>query len=367
MKIVHLSYQVPKPVFTDPYVWLKRINFSVGVIEAMAAYAEVIGIFHIHYKGILVKDRVTYHFPGFNRWQLLVPFRFNHYVEKLSPDVVIVHGLISPWQIIMLRFQVGRHLKIIVQHHAERPLRDVRQYFQRWADRYISAYLFASNDLGKLWVEEKLIGHSTKIKEVMEASSPFYPMDKQQARLISQTKDEKVYLWVGRLDTNKDPLIVVRAFARFAKSNPVASLYMIYHTFQLQKELETLVRQTDASRYLHLVGKIENPDLLYWYNSADFIISSSHYEGSGIAVCEAMSCGCIPVLTDNPSFRMMTANGAIGILYEAGNEDALVNALYKSQQLNLEGEREKVLERFNNELSFDAIAKKTMQVIHEIE
>jgi glycosyltransferase involved in cell wall biosynthesis len=367
MKIVHFSYQVPKPTFTDPDAWLKRINFSVGVIEAMAAHAEVIGIFHIHYKGIVVKDRVTYHFPGFNRWQLLLPFRFNHYVKKLLPDVVIVHGLISPWQIIMLRFQVGRHLKIIAQHHAERPLRDIRQYFQRWADRYIGAYLFASNDLGKLWVEEKLIGDPSKIKEVMEASSPFFPMDKQQARLISQTKEEKVFLWVGRLDINKDPLIVARAFARFSKSNPGAGLYMIYSTFQLQKELEVFVKQSDASRFIHLVGKIENPDLLYWYNSADFIISSSHYEGSGIAVCEAMSCGCIPVLTNIPSFRMMTANGAMGILFEAGNEDALVSALQKSLQLNQEDERKKVLEQFKNELSFEANARKIMQVIHEIE
>ncbi|MFZ6013767.1 MAG: glycosyltransferase family 4 protein, partial [Bacteroidota bacterium] len=337
------------------------------VMEQMAEYGEVIGIYNIDYRGVVRKNGVTYHFPKPSRWHLFFPLAFNRFVKSLAPDVVIVHGIIFPWQVIMLRLQLGAHVKIIAQHHAERPLRDIRQYFQRWADRYIKAYLFASYDLGQQWVERKQIHDSKKIKVIMGTSSPFYPIDKHEARSVTQAEGEKIFLWVGRLDSNKDPLVVVKAFANFIETHPEARLYMIYQTFQLLEALKLLILDKGVSNEIHLVGKVENPALQYWYNSADFIISSSHYEGSGIAVCEAMSCGCVPVLTDIPSFRMMTAEGRIGFLYEAGNDMALLAALQKTDSIDLVTEKKKVLDQFNKELSFEANARKIMEVIQNIE
>lgn len=365
MRVVHLSYNIPRPVFTDPEVWLRRINFSIGVLESMAKYVEIFSIYNIQYKGILTKNKVTYHFPNFNKWQLLIPVKFNRYVKTLSPSVVIVHGLIFPWQVIMLRLQLGRNVMILAQHHAERPLGDIRQFIQMWADRCIKAYLFASFDLGRQWVDRRQIRSIDKIKEIMGTSSPFYSVEKAKAKAAVNVSGDPVFLWVGGLDVNKDPATLVKAFIRFNKSCHGAALYLIYQTNDLLDELKKIISEHHASSYIHLVGRINNPDLLYWYNSADFIVSSSHYEGSGIAVCEGLSCGCIPILTNIPSFRMMTDNGKTGLLYEAGNEDALLSALEKSTKLDREQQKSLVLNYFNQKLSFDANAKSIMDVITE--
>ena len=366
MRVIHLSYAVPKPRFTDPDAWLRRINFSIGVLESMKHHAEIVGIYHIHYKGVLEKNGVTYHFTQFNRWQLLLPFRFNRYLKKLRPDVIIVHGIIFPWQILMLRNTLGSRVTIIAQHHAERPLRDIRQYLQRWADRYIGAYLFCSFDLAKPWIDRHQIGNPKKIKEIMGTSSPFFSQDREAAQLTTGISGDPVFLWVGGLDANKDPLTVARAFVKFSKINPVARLFMIYQTTELVEELKAVISEGQAEDHIILAGKVDNPELIDWYNSADFIISSSHYEGSGIAVCEGLSCGCIPILTDIPSFRMMTDNARIGLLYEVGNENDLLKSLQKSLAINRSEEKQKVLEQFKNELSFDANARKIMSVINEI-
>jgi glycosyltransferase involved in cell wall biosynthesis len=362
MRIIHLSYNVPKPNYTDPEAWLKRISFSVIVMESMAAFGEVIGIYHIDYKGMLTKNQVTYHFPGFGRWQLRLPFQFNRYVEKLKPTVIIVHGLIFPWQIIMLRWQVGDGVKIIAQHHAERPLKGIRQYLQRWADRYIQAYLFSSGEHGMRWVEKGQIREAKKIKEIMGTSSTFYPMDKEEARSITQIAGDKVYLWVGGLTTNKDPLTLVKAFKMFLTHHPNARLYMIYQDDNLLEEVKSLIMDCTG---IVLVGEVLNPNLLYWYNSADFMISTSHYEGSGIAVCEAMSCGLIPILTNIPSFKMMTNEGRIGSLFEVGDEKGLCNAVERCLFLDKSSEREKVLSHYAATLSGNANARKIMEVIKE--
>ena len=131
-------------------------------------------------------------------------------------------------------------------------------------------------------------------------------------------------------------------------------------------ELETIVSDTKSDGAINLVGKVEHDDLKYWYNSADFIVSSSHYEGSGIAVCEGLSCGCIPVLTNIPSFRMMTDHGLIGALYEAGNEDSLIDAFIKVNNLDQALQKKMVLETFNRKLSFDAISKKIIDELNTI-
>jgi glycosyltransferase involved in cell wall biosynthesis len=137
---------------------------------------------------------------------------------------------------------------------------------------------------------------------------------------------------------------------------------MIYQTEELLPLIKTLLINEANASAITLVCKVPNDELLYWYNSADFIISGSHYEGSGTAVCEAMSCGCIPIVTDIFSFRMITNDGQIGLLYPAGNENALLTALTETQQIDLQFEREKALTYFESNLSFKAIAQKIQDI-----
>ena len=112
-----------------------------------------------------------------------------------------------------------------------------------------------------------------------------------------------------------------------------------------------------------LVGKVSHDQLLYWYNSADFFISASRYEGSGVAVSEAMSCGCIPITSNFITFQKMTGSGKCGLLFETGNDKDLLVALLKTDEMDMEKERDRVLRQFKEELSFEAIAKKINAVI----
>jgi glycosyltransferase involved in cell wall biosynthesis len=331
----------------------------------MAQYATVIGIYHIQYKGVQTKRNVEYHFTGLNKWQLVMPFYLSFYVKDLRPDVVIVHGLRSPWQILLLRLVIGPLPTLIVQHHAGRPLRDFRQYLQRWADKYIDRYLFVSLEQGREWVVRKQISAIDKVTEVMEASSTFGPTSKAGARERTGVRGERVYLWVGRLDDNKDPLAMARAFATFAQSHKGAELYMIYASSELEASLEAFLL-TSGCEQIHLLGEVSHPEMQWWYSSADFIVSTSHYEGSGIAVCEAISCGCIPILSSIPSFRMMCDDGQLGLLFEPGDHTGLVAALEKSMALELLPESEKSLAKFQRDLSFDAIARKIMKAVNEL-
>ncbi|HZY81734.1 MAG TPA: glycosyltransferase family 4 protein [Cyclobacteriaceae bacterium] len=348
LHIVHLSYTVPRPAYTDPDEWLQRVKFINGVPEALARYAKQTVIYNIGYKGEITRNGVTYLFPAFKQRQLYFPLAFNRFIRKLKPDVVIVHGLIFPMQIIMLRNIMGSSLKIICQHHAERPFKDIRKYLSRWADWYIGAYLFASHEQAAYWAP------FDKVYPVIGASSHFRATNK---------KHGSTYLWVGDLNHNKNPLRVARAFVRFANEHADAVLYMIYPSNELEKELKEIVAGTTA---VQLIGKVEHSQMENWFNKADYIISSSFYEGSGIAVCEALSCGCIPVVSNIPSFFTMTNSGRLGTMFSPNDEETLDDALEKSYYLDRKRESRKALEFFQAELSFEANARKIMEVIHKI-
>lgn len=354
MKFVFASYTKTARL-DNPEAWLKRINIYEGVLAALAKKHQVTSIDQINYEGEFVSHGVTHKFMRFSKWELKFPFRLHHAIKQQNPDVVFIHGLHFPLQVMQLRLHLGRNVKIIVQHHAERPFTGVKKYLQRGADAFVDAYLFASRDMGLDWIKKGNLASPQKIHEVMEVSSVFYPMDRNLA-LTRTGATGQVFLYVGRLNAQKDPITIVNAFLKFAAIVPDARLYMIYQTEDILPRIMGLLKDHPQSSAIILVGKVPHDELLYWYNSADVIVSGSNYEGSGTAVCEAMSCGCVPVITDIFSFRMMTDNGNCGFLYEPGNEAALLSALVYTQNADMQKMKRATLSYFASHLSFEAIA-----------
>jgi len=361
MIYVFVSYNY-SPDFDTPESWYKRTAAHNGVLECLAKEHIVINVKQINYEGDHIHNGVQFRFVNFGKKKTCFPGNLNHFVKSLNPDIVVIHGLHHPLQVIQLCLILNKHTKIIVQHHAEKPFTGIKKYVQRMACRYIDAYLFASLPMGIAWVKKDNLDSAEKVYEVMEVSSSFYPIKKAAARLKTAADGEPVFLWVGRLNENKDPLNVVGAFLKLAKLIPSARLYMIYQTEELLISIKELLKCDADKKAVTLIGKVAHDELLYWYNSADYFISGSHYEGSGTAVCEAMSSGCIPIVTDIFSFRMITNNGDCGILYNAGDQEALLNALLKSVQLNLDDQRKNVLTYFKSNLSFEAIAARVQKI-----
>lgn len=362
MIYVSVTYQ-PSFNFDTPESWFKRTQAYAGILQCLAKENTIINLKQINYEGECTHKDIRYNFFNFGKKPTYFPRKLNRYIKSLKPDVVLVQGLHVPLQVIQLRLLLGRKVKIIAQNHAERPLTGLKKYVQRLADKCINAYLFASHDMGMDWVKKGNLADPDKIHEVMEVSSVFYPIDKSLAIKRTGVSGSPVFLWVGRLDENKDPLNVIGAFLRFVNNEPGAHLYMIYHTDELLIPIKELLSNSENGDAVTLVGRVDHDDLLYWFNSADFILSGSFYEGSGTAVCEAMSCGCMPIVTDIFSFRMITDNGRCGLLYEAGNEDALLSALKQTQQIDV-GEKQKIaLDYFKTNLSFEAIAGKIQEIV----
>lgn len=366
MKFVFISHNY-LPEFNSPLEWIDRIKPYTGVLEALAKDNSTYYVGQINYSGEYSNNGVKYYFLNPLKKKSLFHHRLHRLVKRLNPDIVVVYGLHFPLQVLQLRLRLNKKVKIIAQHHADKPATGWRKFLQQLADKCTNGYFFVSNEISDEWVNKGNIDNKKKIKELIIASSFFYPIDKKSAREKLGIGSETLYLFVGRLDRNKDPLLVVQAFLQYWKRNNNSKLFLIYQSEELLNEIENILRiQNYPNNTVVLVGQVSHHELHNWYCSADFFISASHQESFGLALCEAMSCGCIPVVTDIPSFRKMTGNGQCGFLFQPGSQKELFKNLLETDKIDLISERNKVLNQFKENLSFDAIAKQVQKAVSSL-
>jgi len=366
MKIVNISH-VYFPAERVPLDWINKSRFFKGAWEKLAETQEVIFAEFINFTGSITHYGIEYWFTPKSKQALRFPLKTHLAIAKALPDVVIVHGTMFPVQVILLRLLLKSNCKIVVQHHGERLTQHpLKRFLLKLSDRFINTYFFTAAAQADPWIASGIISHGNKVVEVMETSSVFKPISEHEAKAVTKINTGNNYIWIGHLNENKNPLLVVKAFTRFVADGNDRHLYMVYQSEKLLPEIiQWFKDHPGLENHIHLIGKIEHTDLVFWFCSVDFIISSSYSEGSGVAVCEGMSCGCIPILTSIPSFRYMTGN-ACGILYDAGDHQSLVEALFASSKMDVTVEKVKTLRQFQQSLSFDAIARRLQQVLVQI-
>ncbi len=340
---------------------------AFGYIDFIKGRLDIQVIKHAGREETLIYQGVQFSFfKGRNRlWH--IPFKTFSYVKKQEPGIVIVQGIGFPLQVLMLRFTLGRSCAIIVQHHAERPLRGIKKTLQKMADKCIDAYLFTTGKNAEEWYDEGIIDNAAKYNELLELSTYFSRLDKKQSRKKLGMGDNDIFLWVGRLEANKDPITVLKGFEKYVSSRPSAILYMVYQEDQLLPEVKKMMTESIfLNRSVRLIGKIERDELPAWFSAADFYLSGSHREGSGTALIEAMACGCIPVVTNIPSFSSITAGGQHGILYTPGDAESLSGALKALDKIDKENFSANVVSHFEKKLSFKAIADDLYEICMKI-
>jgi glycosyltransferase involved in cell wall biosynthesis len=251
-----------------------------------------------------------------------------------------------------------------VQHHAEQPSGNIfKRIIQRHVYPKADRYLFATVELADKFIKEGIVERK-KVEEIMECSTNLQPL------FYKPDGDEydrsELFLWVGRLDENKDPLTVLRAIKMLKANKQKFMLYMVYNAISLETQVKSYIQDNGLQPHVRLLGSMDQASLNAYYNKCGYYLSASHYEGSGLALCEAMACGCVPVVTKIPSFIKMTGNGACGLLYRVGNVDELCDKLLSTNEKQRELLSEKAKEQFRNHLSFQAIARDTEKILESL-
>jgi hypothetical protein len=82
--------------------------------------------------------------------------------------------------------------------------------------------------------------------DVMEASTTFSRLFRDEARRRSGVDGAPALLWVGRLNSNKDPIAVLHGVSAFLERYPSARLIMVYGEAELEAEVRETIERAPA-------------------------------------------------------------------------------------------------------------------------
>ncbi|HVR26249.1 MAG TPA: glycosyltransferase family 4 protein [Candidatus Polarisedimenticolia bacterium] len=311
--------------------------------------------------------------PALRKWE--IPASFHRTVRAVcTPDslpgpvqtVVHLNGLFYPLQLRVMRNALPPDCSIVVQHHAEAPWSAFVRPLQRWGLRAADGFFFAARDLATSWVNQGLISKRQSIFQIMEGSNNFRCQDRVAARVRTGMVGDPVILWVGRLIALKDPLTVLEGFTRILRQVPQARLYMAYGAADMLPAVrERIGASKTLAEAVTLLGRIEHSRLEDIYNSADYFVLGSHHEGSGFSLAEAMACGVVPIVTDIPSFRVMTDGGRIGACWRPGSSESFVDKFLAVMSQPLEQLSRDAQGFFQSQLSYKAIAREAVRAYRD--
>lgn len=280
-------------------------------------------------------------------------------VTAVRPDVVHFFGLTLDLNLAVVAGAARRlGIPLVVQFHGGAPARHrPHRALQRNSLRGAARVLYSTLTHAEPWLAAGLV-RAEQAAELLETSSDFRMRSRDEARRETGLTGHPVLLWTGRLHEVKDPLTALRGFERILPAWPCAQLYLYYLTAELLSEVESFLAARPAlTARVHLGGRASHNRLEAIYNSADIFLQASRHEVAGIAVLEALACGVLPVVTDIPSFRAMTAGGRYGGIFAPGDDADLAEALLRIDLDRLPALSAAARAHFDAELSFPAQAR----------
>jgi glycosyltransferase involved in cell wall biosynthesis len=200
-----------------------------------------------------------------------------------------------------------------------------------------------------------------------------YPAAAPEFKLIPKEAVESIreyydlgrfILSVGTVEPRKNLVRLLEAFAGLRQIGFQYSLIHVGPTGWMERNIFTSISHLGLEGLVRFLGRIPLADLVALYNAASILVYPSLYEGFGLPVLEAMSCGC-PVVTSNVSSLPEVAGDA-AILVDPYDVNAMMDAIQKIivEPGCAEGLRQRGFEQAKR-FSWERCAQESLQVYHE--
>lgn len=149
----------------------------------------------------------------------------------------------------------------------------------------------------------------------------YNPVSEQVFHLLTAPK-ENIVISVGKMDEQKNQIMLIRAFCRVADQFPSWKL-VIYGEGPLRGKLESLVRDTHIKDRVLLPGRCDH--VIDEMNKAKVFAFASNYEGMSNAILEAVCVG-LPIITTHVSGASELVKDG-GYIIPVGSETDMAQSL----------------------------------------
>jgi glycosyltransferase involved in cell wall biosynthesis len=314
-------------------------SFGVGGAEQMAGYLmtnlaeslEVIGVTLYPETNSPIEQRLKqkniplWHLgkrPGFDPRMYS---RLDHVLLTVQPHVVHTHLSVLRY---VLPVVVRRRVPVVVH-----TLHNMAEHETDAFGRIVQWFAFRRNVL-PVAISQEVAGsfrrfYGLRCRAIVPNGIPVgsycrRPDDRVRWRNKERfDHDAVLFTCVGRLAPQKNPFLLVRAFA--ALNDPRAHLVLVGDG-TLQSSLSDYVRHQGLEGRIHLLGKRD--DVAECLAASDVFILASNWEGNPLAVMEAMAAGLPVISTAVGGVPELVPSGLCGTLVPPEDCAALAGAMW---------------------------------------
>lgn len=303
----------------------------------------------IEFTNEMPKNIDIVHYPFFDPFFLTLP------IKKDKPTVVTVHDLIP------LKFSdkfprgIRGELKWQIQKNSLKMCQTI----------------ITDSQNSKKDINEITGINLDKITVVpLAASEDFKPINDQLILDKIQSRyhlPKKYLLYVGDVNWNKNISGLLKAYAAIGNEFKLVLVggSFLKNSLSEVKEINKIIDDLGITNNIIKLGFVPDADLVAVYNLASVYIQPSFYEGFGLPVLEAMSCGC-PVLSSNKSSLPEIGGNAIGYFDPENTTEMSSNLISMMEDVKLRNELRKKGLIQAKKFSWDKTAKETLKVYEKI-
>jgi glycosyltransferase involved in cell wall biosynthesis len=225
------------------------------------------------------------HMHGIWHFGSLAPFLINNHV----PKVITVHGLLDSWAVGHSKWK-----KTVVSALYQRRLlgkADLIQINNNDEEADVIRYL------GYRPKNMAIVPNGMKVSEYVDL--PAKGLFRKKHNI---SKDQKIVLFMGRLNIKKGLDLLLPAFKNVREQNPEALLILAGPDDGYLKETEEFIEKNHLQNHIQLVGMLTDHDKKEALADADVFVLPSYSEGFSIAVLEAMTSRVPALVSDRVGF-----------------------------------------------------------------
>lgn len=205
--------------------------------------------------------------------------------------------------------------------------RNYSRFLIPWAAKHASRIITISEQSKRDIVRLLGIDEKKVVVTHLAASSRFQLVTSSaisEIKLRYKLRDRFILI-VGTLEPRKNLKRLLRALSLLRQYDDSFNLVHAGPQGWLFEDIMEEVSQLELGDSVRFLGHVPLNDLVVLYNAATLFVYPSLYEGFGLPVLEAMSCGC-PVVTSNIS-SLPEVIGDAGILVDPYNEKEISAAI----------------------------------------
>lgn len=230
--------------------------------------------------------------------------KFIKELEEYQLDIVHIH---SPFMMgkLGVKYAKKHHIPVIGTMHSQ-----FKQDFRRatkmeeFANVLTKQVIKVFNDCDECWAVNGEVArifyedyHYKCMPKVMNNATGMLPVSHvetacQKINQLHEIKeDEKVFLFVGRINKLKNIFLIAESLKKLKEIDPDLKFKMLYvGAGQDEEELKKFITENEMEEYVIMCGKVMDRELLAsYYARADLFLFPSLYDASSIVQIEAAS------------------------------------------------------------------------------